>query len=140
MTALTTAVTRVGGEDKRPIRDLFDEPGSTRPKLRRRTRPEEPIETHRGTAALVRLYSWGRPGDDRFSLNVVPIVSGQRAGGITFSGTSFGELRQVAAEIYPPATTGEAAVLRDVERCLRRATKQLSLDLPPPLATEPAGR
>jgi hypothetical protein len=63
------ATARVGGEESGRIGDLFDEPGSTRPKLRRRTLPEDPIETHRGVAAIVRLYSWGVPSDDRFSLN-----------------------------------------------------------------------
>jgi hypothetical protein len=127
MTALAAA--RVGEDG--PMKDLFDEPGSTRPKLRRRTLPEQPIETHRGRAAMVRLYSWGVPSDDRFSPNVCPLVDGQRTGGMTFSRTSFSELRQQAAEIYPRAT-GEAGVLLGVERCLRRATKQLSLALPLP--------
>ena len=106
-------------------KDLF-EPGIIAHQIKRRAIPE-PIETYHGKAAMVRLYSWGRPGDERLSLNVCP----NGTAGLTFAGTSIADLRRKAAEHYP--RDRQRDVLRDVERCLWRSRRQgvLALTITP---------
>ena len=45
-----------------------------------------PVETYEGTAAIVRLFSWGTEHSPAYSLNVVRFLDGRRTCGRTFSG------------------------------------------------------